>query len=94
MTACELCDADPAEGGSSMTDDAGTAHHLCHPVTGSDGPRLLSCFETVAYVIVEAWPNGRRPPEPIPEAVRLRARAITASMSFARVRHPEGESDS
>lgn len=79
MTACELCDLSPAEGDSTVTDPFGVAHQLCHPVTGS-GPRPLSCFEILGYVLVENNPYGRRPPEVIPLQRRARAREILAVM--------------
>jgi hypothetical protein len=77
MAACELCGIDPAEGGSSITDDDGRVHALCHPDSRS-GPRSLSCFEMLGYVLVENHPHGRRPPQLIPVVLRQRARQIIA----------------
>lgn len=78
-TACELCDRDPAEGGSSITDYAGVVHPFCHPEVYS-GPRSLSCFEIMGYVLVENHPYGRRPPTPIPVLRQIRARQIISRL--------------
>ncbi len=68
-------------GGSTLAMADGI-HALCHPVTDADaallarpeGPRSLSCLETIGYVAVEHSPTGRRPPVPIPQLELERAR--------------------
>ncbi len=75
--ACELCDRDPAQGESSIRDDDGVAHRVCHPLT-DEGPRPLSCLEILGFVLVENKPNGRRPPQPIPDDLQDRARLFLA----------------
>lgn len=69
---CSLCGRDPVEGGSFIDELP-----VCHP---ERGPRVqaLSCFEVVAYVLVEHHPRGLRPPVPIPVEERERARAWIA----------------
>lgn len=78
ITACELCGLDPAQGDSTISDEFGVVHQFCHPVTDA-GPRPLSCFEIIGYVMVENHPRGRRPPEPIPILRQVRARQLISS---------------
>lgn len=75
---CELCGKDPAQGMSSITDGKKVAHPLCHPDRPWPRRRPLSCFEIVAYVLVEDLPHGRRPPVAIPEETRQKARDFIA----------------
>lgn len=75
VAACELCEDDPAEGDSSITDDDGVKHQFCHPVTDK-GPRELSCFEVMCYTTVEDLPNGRRPPQVIRPLRQVKARQL------------------
>ena len=75
MAACELCGLSPAQGNSTVSDEAGVAHQFCHPLV-NEGRRPLSCFEIIGYVMVENHPRGRRPPEPIPPLRQARARRL------------------